>query len=527
MTFRLFLLTVLSLCAFLPALDTRAADLPASGEKALKEMILKTLYRHKEAYEKAGGTLGIEGELQIERTPGYYAVTLPRIIVTDASGLKGEIGMIALNATPGDKPGTWKMSVALPTPILYTAADGTPRTRIALGQQKISGVWHEKLGQFITLAAALSNLTIDDLAGGTRTVIADLTVASDLKEGPADHWSGTVQALGHNIETKQGKEPALSRIASANLQANITNLMAAEPAATGTDKNPPEEKDTAQAMPAWYDMIGLRAQGIKTQVALDGVSLNFPAVNGTPDTLVALDRLALGVNLQNAMGDNPSVGVTLALRNLTATPETDDIKTFAPRNASLDISLEKLPLAELSAFVQKTFLSGAATTPAARQIAALQSMLLLPQMFSRAGTSLRIKDTFLTNGTYNGLIEGAIAASDVSVIGVTGQIKAQLGGLDALQTALNQRLSTAKETDKPAIESALKKLAYIASLGREGTGTDGRKAMLYDFNIDDKGAMTLNGKDAATVLFGGGEGKNDASPPKSDTPKQNSSKPAP
>lgn len=497
-----------------------AADVPASGEKQLKDMILKTLYRHKEAYEKAGGTFGIEGDFQIERTASYYAVTLPKIIITDATGTRGDIGMIALNATPGDKPGTWKMSVALPTPILYSAADGTPRTRIELGQQKISGLWHEKLGQFVTLSAAFNNVTIDDITTNTRTILPDLTVTSDLKETKPDYWSGTVLALAKNIETRQGKNPASSKIAHAKITADVTDL-------TANDTPTTAKTETEDTLPTWYDMIGVKAAGVKTQTEFKGLSMNLPAMGGNPATAMSLDQFTLGLDLANVQAKNPSVGVTMGVKNLAASPETEDFKTFAPRQMNVNVTLEKLPLAELVQFAQKTFSSGTATTPAARQIMGLQAMLLLPQIFSHAGTALTIKDTFVTNGTYNGVIEGAIVASDASVIGLTGQIKAQLGGLDALQTALTERLNTAGEADKKTINDARKRLSFIASLGKDSTGVDGKKVRMYDFKIDDKGAMTLNGKDATTLLFGGGEEKQDASPPKSDTPKPNSNTPAP
>jgi hypothetical protein len=518
MTLRYLALLIVSLFS-LAAGAASAADVPASGEKQLKDMILKTLYRHKEAYEKAGGTFGIEGDFQVERTASYYAVTLPKIIVTDAAGTRGDIGMIALNATPGEKPGTWKMSVALPTPILYSAADGTPRTRIELGQQKISGVWHEKLGQFITLSAAFNNVTIDDIATNARTVLSDLTVTSDLKETRPDYWSGTVLALAKNIETRQGKNPASSKIAHAKITADVTDL-------TANDAPAPAKAETEETLPTWYDMIGVKAAAVKTQTEFKGLSMNLPGMGGHPATTMSLDQFALGLDLANVQAKNPSVGLTLAVKNLAASPETEDFKNFAPRQMNVNVTLEKLPLGELTQFAQKTFLSGTATTPAARQIMGLQAMLLLPQIFSHAGTAITIKDTFVTNGTYNGVIEGAIAASDVSTIGMTGKIKAQLGGLDALQAALTQRLSTANNADKPSIEDALKKLAFIASLGRDGQGVDGKKALLYDFNIDDTGTMTLNGKDAATLLFGGGKEAQKPSP-KADTPKPNSGKPAP
>lgn len=473
-------LMLLALALLMPV-SAQAALITPKGAQTLKDMILKTLYAQKQAYEQAGGNLGIEGEIGIEEADGYYAVTLPRIIVTDAAGNRGEIGLIAINAVPEDLPGNWKMSVALPTPLMYYDAAGKPATRIDIGTQRMAGVWNEKLGQFTKLDAAFDNLKIANYAFQSITTLKSFSIISNLQESGENTWSGDVYGLAKNISTKLLTDQSESKIGEAKFTMGVTHLspfLAAPPAAGGTIKNP------------LSDVIGVAASGFKIQSDLRNIALVIPRPGGAPVN-ATWDTFSMGVDVSGLRETESSIALKTSWKNLGL--DDPDIKNLAPRDLNVDLAMNKIPLDRLAAFIKTQKQSTG-------QMAGIQAMLMLPQIFSQAGTSLKINDSFARNDLYDSLIKGDIRASDTSVTGATGQVRAEIGGMDNLIAALKTQKDSASEAKKAELDRIIQQMTLVSALGAQGKSADGKPVRTYDFVMAEDGKMTLNGTDISTLM---------------------------
>ena len=100
-----------ALLALLIAPSARAQD-EAARVQVLKGQIEGFLENQKAMALKNGCKLDTKGSVTVEEGNGYYAFTMPHITYTDSKGVRSEIGMVAINATP-DAGHDWKVSVAL------------------------------------------------------------------------------------------------------------------------------------------------------------------------------------------------------------------------------------------------------------------------------------------------------------------------------------------------------------------------------------------------------------------------------
>ncbi len=490
MRFILFLTTFFWLSGM--ALSTAQARTSDAEKKQLHALVTQTLADYKTAYEKTGGTFDMSGDIGIEQAETYYAVTLPRLLITDKTGQRGEIDMIALNVSRASLPESWKMSVALPTSLSYFDAGGKPTTRIDLGTQKISGVWHEKLRQFTSLNAVFDNLVIHELKTATRTILPTLTVLSDLKPSGDHVWSGQASVYAVNIQTLDQNGKQLSLTGDMKGEATVRNLSA--------------DTQAGEAAPIKTDnplrSLGFKADDIQAHMTLGQARFFVPFAGAKSVIEYALEKLSLTLNLKDMNASHPSIGVLLDWTGLTASPDRDDFKSFVPSTFHVDMDLEKIPSDTIFEFIQKTVMAQSAQTPSARQIVALQAMLLLPQMFSKAGTGLTIKDSYAISDTYQALLKGNIKASETSVIGASGQLNGEISGLADLEQKIKTRLETSAETNQKIWQSALDRVSWLKTLGREGTGSGGKQAYLYDFVMGEKGDITFNGRTLTELMMG-------------------------
>lgn len=121
-------------------------------------MFTDILVRQQTSYAEAGGQIQAEGPITVNKAAGYYAVTLPPMTVTAPDGRYQKFGMTAINASPSNKAGEWKMSVALPSTISYFDPEDKPVMTLSVGTQKMSGIWDESEGYFTHYDGTYSNI---------------------------------------------------------------------------------------------------------------------------------------------------------------------------------------------------------------------------------------------------------------------------------------------------------------------------------------------------------------------------------
>ena len=176
----------LTLLTAMPVAYSQTVDPQA---QVLKNQIEAMIAAQKSSAQKNSSTLVTKGGVTVEKAQGYYAFTLPHMTYTDAKGVRSEIGMIAINASP-DGPDNWRVSMAIPTPINSYDKNGKQLVRTDIGTQNASGVWNTKLGHFTSMNTTLGNIRINDLVSSNNITVDSATLTSSLNEIETGAWTG-------------------------------------------------------------------------------------------------------------------------------------------------------------------------------------------------------------------------------------------------------------------------------------------------------------------------------------------------
>lgn len=180
--FRLVFTTCLALLLFIPA-QALAETSPETAQK-LDKMFSKMLDSYADKAEKRGFTLLQDGQIMVETANDrYYAVTLPSLSLKYPEGGTLKIGMIAANVLPTEKADEWKISMAIPTPIVFYNKSNTPEMRIHIGGQNFSGIWNERLNSYSKFDGRYQDIRIENANVESETIIPAITLALDLSEG--------------------------------------------------------------------------------------------------------------------------------------------------------------------------------------------------------------------------------------------------------------------------------------------------------------------------------------------------------
>ena len=137
----------------------------------LEGIFTQLLEQYKALTEANGAELVEEGNILVEPSDHYYAITLPHLTVQQKDGAYTDIGMIAVNALPGDAAGQWKMTMAVPTPIIHYDSKKNPVVSVNIGQQNFAGVWYEKFRNFIRMLLLLSMVSLNIMIMGVLKLL--------------------------------------------------------------------------------------------------------------------------------------------------------------------------------------------------------------------------------------------------------------------------------------------------------------------------------------------------------------------
>lgn len=294
-----FALLALFLTLFAPAAKAQDNDARA---QILKGQIEGFLENQKSMALKNGCKLDAKGEVTVEKASGYYAFTLPNITYIDSKGVRSEIGMLALNATPQEN-NEWKVSFALPTPVTSYGAGGGEMFRTDIGNQTTSGVWNEKLGHFTSLNAKLDNVRFNNLVDQGTVTVGAFGLVSQLNEQDAGAYTGTAQATLDNISIFDATTQFRGVLPKIQMNTNLADRAAAAPMTKEQVKNRPQS-----AHPDFYNIFSFllgAPEVVNAKITgLDSINsqLQQSMITATPDKRQKILQAILGVSAVSGMG---------------------------------------------------------------------------------------------------------------------------------------------------------------------------------------------------------------------------------
>lgn len=490
------------------ATPARAAIDQAGADK-LKAIVETVLEQQKNAYKFRGSDLLTKGKVTVEAAGSYYAITLPHIAIVTADGSKSDVGMIAINAVPGDSPRLWKMSVALPVPITFFNKEGKPDTRISIGGQRTAGVWSEDFQSFVKLDAAYEDIRIENPGG--RHSISKASLRFNLEEKAPGLWSGpmdgsienyasTFADADGNVAVSFGRldyKSTFHDLDAAQNRAALEKLDAFTENTTQQDLQNMSGQQGLGLVGMMTDMIRASGDGFTTQTTLS--NLDVKTTGKSPVTMHA-DALGFGFDVMGLKNNDVRLVLRAGFSGLKSdkagvglTPEMN------PADMNLDVAISKIPLDELIDLGTNT-LKSSVQNPAMAEISGMQAVMALPQLLTTAGTTISFKDTRLANDMYRAVGEGTVTADMQAKSGATAQAKVAIAGLDTIIDSIKTRAQTAEPAMLEDLKSVLATLMIMDSLGEDGTTPEGRKTETFNFTLNEQGQMIINNMDLDTII---------------------------
>lgn len=296
-------LAIFALIALLIA-PVAHAQTPENDARAqiLKGQIEGFLENQKAMALKNGCKLATKGNVTVEQANGYYAFTLPHITYTDSEGIRSEIGMIAVNATP-DAGNDWKLSVALPTPISSFNTSGNEIIRSDIGSQSASGIWNEKLGHFTALNANLGNLRVNNLLDQSTASINGVSFNSQLTERDPEAYTGTANMILSSVSIFDAGTQFKGTIPTIAFKTNLADRAMKTPMTKEQVKNRPQNK-----YPDGYNIFAFlfgapeRVEGTITGLDAVNSQLQKAMITAKPNDRQNILKSILAVSAVSGMG---------------------------------------------------------------------------------------------------------------------------------------------------------------------------------------------------------------------------------
>ena len=462
-----------------------AAEINDAGEKRLKTLFTNMLDQRKTAIEARGGKLETDGDIVIEQADTYYAVTLPAMSLTNDDDMIGKVGLIAINATPTDAPDNWKMSIAIPTPILYEDKDGNPTMRLEIGEQEMGGIWNGSLENFSKLSAKYANIKLSHYKKKEILNIGQFNIAADLKENKKDYWTGPTKISLQNISIIDGDDKKLLGLGDARILMDIDNFSPKKrnEVLKLLSEQSENTEETISSLPA------LVMGSIGDSFSLEGVLKNLK-IKGRDNAKIGKEGVSLasanfGLSMADLNKDNIKQNFKLSFSGLK-NPKNDEL---APTNMNIDLQIDKLPLRELLGLAEKIMPKGD-DKAAAKQVAAMQTMLTAPKILASAGTTMTLTDTKYGNDIYSGDLNGKLTANSASMFGTTGEIIFAMRGVEKLIEALKDK------ADHKKTSARLKAIQKVCNTQGEGA----EQKNVCHFKLDESAKLTVNGQDMEVLL---------------------------
>lgn len=508
---RIILSLLFVLPLFFGAVTTPAsAAIDANGAAHLKKMFSGYLDDRKAAMKASKRDLRTEGPLTVEPAGTYYAVTMPHITVHNPDGTYTDVGIFAINALPGDKADEWKLTLAFPTPVTSYKADKTPRMRINIGGQTFNGIWNEKVENFTKLDAQYLNVVVDQIEDAMTIKVPKTTIVYNLSPAAGGKtWSGPLKYEMSGIEALRRGETVPSRVGRITLDMNVKEYDPSQAKAyqkkmaTLGGKNAdgsinPEQLPGIYA--AFFDFIGSSWSGFDLRIAIDNIALARPAANGMPASIINVKQAAILFDAKGLRTGAVTSHANISYSGLRVTPPQPGFSDTVPDHLNIDMIGDKIPLKELSAMAAKNILPDTAT-PEQRRAAGMQLAQLIPQLMTKAGTTIKVSNSSLGTNTYNVLMNGLLNADVKAVMGATGKMRMEITGMEALLKIMQAQV---KNPDVPlvakvALQKWLLTMMAVQAVGQQGKGADGKAARIYDVELGTDGKIMLNGMDLSML----------------------------
>lgn len=505
MQLRVFLLSFLALVFLAAPNPGSAAEINAEGAQKLKTLFETYITSQKAMWQNPGGPeLKYEGDVMVEPAGSYYAVTLPSAAVAFPDGSKITIGMVSINAAPHDKPGQWKMAVAIPTPIIMTDAKQAQALKINIGSQKSAGIWDESMENFAKLDALYKDIAVENPASGFSLQIPEAQVIYDFTQGADKNWSGpgrvgiknmtfnfgTGMASGHlgaidSDFSMSGYNPAAVREYRSFLEKYLQEANAQQ------QLNQPATPAKAKELFDHILQVAMNASdSFNSTYALSDLEINHPDPATQATEQIKIGKVFFGIDFSNLRTDKVGIAIKGGYNGFSMTPMPKDLEGIAPSAVNIDLALQNVPVRQIAEVASNTA-QGAMQQPEMAAFAGIALLGKIPAILSQAGSQMEIKNNYVSNDDYKFEVTGTAHADVAAVTNVTADVKSSFSGLDKLIERVRVNATDIQNPKAADAQSLLRTLETLKANGKPSPGIP--PVYTYDLQVTPQGQIMLNG----------------------------------
>jgi hypothetical protein len=492
------------------AVPAQAAALDQASADKLKAVVESFLTEQKKLAEIDGKTkIDLQGETTVEEAGEFYAVTLPYIKVIQSGGDQVDVGMISINALPGDSAGQWKLRLAMPTPIVISDKAGKEITRMTIGGQRAAGIWDESLRSFIKLDALYKDILFSG-TDGSSVKIPETRIVYDFTKDAANKWSGPGSVTFKNIEAtpKTGgsmkaaevkADFSIDQYDSNAIRAYREKLAAlsesmAKDVTSGQGKISPAHTGAIASMMA--DFLSSAGNGMKVRYSLSGINITKPANAAGPAQDISIPSGFFGMDLTGFSTGKVKMVTQLGYNGLRLTPTTEEGLT--PTEANIDLTIENIPVRDVLNLGKNT-IDATVQNP---ELSKVTGGLFLPKLYSllsQSGALVTVNNTHIGNADIDVRMEGTARADISAALSGTANTKVSIRGLDTLIERIKA------QEGKPGkniamVRQSVQQLQMFKNIARVETRPGSPTLHVVEFELTPQGKMTINGQDLAAAL---------------------------
>lgn len=527
-----FLIAALAfmLLAVQPAAVKAAPPVDDAGAVEIKKIVEKAVSFHKLVAEKTGEGFMMDGDIAVKPMGSYYEVRLPN---TKAKALgigELDIGTIVMNVTYGKRDNEYLVSMALPSPMIFTGADGT-KSDLRIGKQRFAGAWETELMTFTRIDSEYGNLVMTTTGEDPFALtMENMAFLLNLSRNDDGTWTGPNDITLTNTKlivpqtAENGEFTVNIGTLASNTKYDEVNLKR-----TLELQQKIQEAISAVDNPYDADISGVTSEILNSQESFfNGMfskgELKNMEINVNPPPRAAMtedeakvaskktfkvDSISSAVNIEGVKTNRGNFSFVVGARGIQLDlGKPSEATQYVPSDLNFEIYLDSLPMTDLkktfAGAVQSLFetvsdaeeVADDGKRPPPKQFQKSQVMaaaMAVPQMLSAAGSRLLIKNSYVNAPVLQSTLDGSFSANEAARYIAIGNMTLVLTGLDELILKLQS------SNDRMA-QKALGSLSVLQMVGEQGTGTGGKSARTYKLEVTGEGKVTLNGNDVGGMM---------------------------
>ncbi len=465
--------------AFLWASPTQAQEITEAGAQRLQSVfqnILANKQTEIAAQKKRPHELILDGNVTVEAVETYYAITLPQMTLSYPDGDRINIGLISLNASPHDKPGQFKTTMALPTAIIGHDETGQEVMRVAIGKQKTSGIWHEKLENFIKLDAIYNDIQITIDGGSASALLPELKIVYDLTENENARWSGPtyVQVSGFIMSSADGVSAAFEQMTLA----------------LKLDQFAPEAFKKSATSPS---SVATLANGADFNLSVTGLKTSHKNDTGEEESLT-LGSGGFNLAYEGALSKTMAARLGFNFKDVKTNNTPQEIAELLPQSGQIKLAQHNIPINSVSEVIENSPKGDA-------KMLGLSLLLKIPAILAQTGSYIELYETTMQNENYLIDLETTLRADIAAANSATANGKLRFRGLDkVLSLAQVAGRSLGGSEYVPSLRAFARLLERLKPLGRVETDAESGFIHVFDLEMNKAGQFLINNQNAA-LLF--------------------------